>query len=106
MVFGPEYVHDFVNGGPGPALSVHVYSPALRSMTYFDWSDRNGLVGVRTENYREGLLVRMTTRADELVSRARRRIHRVQPAELNSVLAAGGLSSTSAARHNAGPKAT
>jgi hypothetical protein len=55
--FGPEYVHDFVNTGPGPALSVHVYSPALRSMTYFDWSDRDGLVGVRTENYREGLLV-------------------------------------------------
>ena len=57
VVFGPEYVHDFVNGGPGPALSVHVYSPALRSMTYFDWSDRNGLVGIRTEHYREGLLV-------------------------------------------------
>lgn len=57
VVFGREYVHDFVNGGPGPALSVHVYSPALRWMTYFHWSDRDGLVGVRTEDYREGLLV-------------------------------------------------
>ena len=57
VVFGPGYVHDFVNVGPDPALSVHVYSPALHSMTYFDWSEREGLVGVRTENYREGLLV-------------------------------------------------
>jgi hypothetical protein len=57
VVFGPEYVHDLVNGGPGPALSVHVYSPALRSMTYFDWSDRDNLVGVRTEHYRQGLRV-------------------------------------------------
>ena len=57
VVFGRNYVHDFVNGGPGPALSVHVYSPALRSMTYFDWNDRDGLTGVRTENYCEGLLV-------------------------------------------------
>jgi len=33
----------------------------------------------------------MTARADELVARARRRIHRVHPAQLSSVLAAGGL---------------
>ncbi len=57
VLFGPGYVHDFVNVGPGPALSVHVYSPALHSMTYFDWNDRKGLIGVRTESYREGLLI-------------------------------------------------
>jgi len=57
VLFGPGYVHDFVNVGPGPALSVHVYSPALHSMTYFDWSDGEELIEVRTENYREGLLV-------------------------------------------------
>jgi hypothetical protein len=57
VIFGPGYVHDFVNSGPGPALSVHVYSPALHSMTYFDWSDDQGLIGVRTESYHEGLLV-------------------------------------------------
>ena len=56
-VFGPGHVHDLVNHGPGPALSVHVYSPALHAMTYFDWSDRNRLVAVRTDEYREGLLV-------------------------------------------------
>ena len=33
----------------------------------------------------------MTARADDLVARARRRIHRVQPGELNSVVAARGL---------------
>ena len=56
-VFGPGCVHDFVNHGPGRALSVHIYSPALHAMTYFDWSDRHRLVAVRTDEYREGLLV-------------------------------------------------
>jgi len=57
VVFGPGHVHDLVNHGPGPALSVHVYSPALHAMTYFEWNDRQRLVPVRTEEYREGLLV-------------------------------------------------
>ena len=42
VLFDSGDVHDFVNVGPGPALSVHVYSPALHSMTYFDWSDGDG----------------------------------------------------------------
>ncbi len=29
-------VHEVTNPGPGDALSVHVYSPPLRSMTFFD----------------------------------------------------------------------
>ena len=33
----------------------------------------------------------MTIRVDDLVIRARRRIHRVQPAQLSSVLSTGGL---------------
>lgn len=57
VVFGPGHVHDLVNEGPGPALSVHVYSPALRTMTYFDRRADHGLVAVRTEEYREGVLV-------------------------------------------------
>ena len=57
LVFGPRDVHNLVNHGPGPALSVHVFSPALHAMTYFDWSNRRRLVAVRTEEYREGLLV-------------------------------------------------
>ena len=57
VVFGPGHVHDLVNPGPGPALSVHVYGPRLRSMTYFASDDGRTLVPVRTEEYREGLLV-------------------------------------------------
>jgi Cysteine dioxygenase type I len=57
VLFGSGDIHDFVNIGPGPALSVHVYSPALHSMNYFDWSDGDGLVQVRSESYYEGLLV-------------------------------------------------
>jgi rhodanese-related sulfurtransferase len=33
----------------------------------------------------------VTTRVDDLVARARRRIHRLQPAQLSSVLETGGL---------------
>jgi len=37
--FGPEAVHDVVNAGLGPSLSVHAYSPPLGSMTYYDVVD-------------------------------------------------------------------
>jgi mannose-6-phosphate isomerase-like protein (cupin superfamily) len=57
VLFGPGHVHDLVNEGPGPALSVHVYTPALRAMTFFDRSATGGLVPVRTEHYRDGFLV-------------------------------------------------
>lgn len=33
---GPDVVHDVVNRSDVPATSVHVYSPPLRSMTYYD----------------------------------------------------------------------
>jgi Cysteine dioxygenase type I len=36
VTFGTDYIHDFVNVGPQPALSVHVYSPRLTAMSYFD----------------------------------------------------------------------
>jgi hypothetical protein len=57
VVFGPGYVHDMVNEGPGSALSIHVYSPALRTMNFFETDHRRGLVQVRTDEYRDGLLV-------------------------------------------------
>jgi hypothetical protein len=57
VVFGSGHVHDIVNDGPGPARSIHVYSPALESMTFFDRRDGHGLVPVRTEHYRDGVLV-------------------------------------------------
>ncbi|QGN56848.1 cysteine dioxygenase family protein [Nostocoides sp. HKS02] len=33
--FGPRHVHNVTNLGDRPALSVHVYSPALRGMTRY-----------------------------------------------------------------------
>jgi quercetin dioxygenase-like cupin family protein len=33
--FGPHHVHNVANLGDRPALSVHVYSPALRGMTRY-----------------------------------------------------------------------
>jgi hypothetical protein len=33
--FDGRHVHDIVNLGPGPAVSVHVYAPRLTSMTYY-----------------------------------------------------------------------
>lgn len=34
-VFGPYHVHRIANASRGPAVSVHVYGPALRSMTRY-----------------------------------------------------------------------
>ncbi|HEV7826438.1 MAG TPA: cysteine dioxygenase family protein [Mycobacteriales bacterium] len=36
VAFGPEHVHDVGHAGHGPAASLHVYSPPLRSMTYYE----------------------------------------------------------------------
>ena len=53
LSFGPGHVHEIVNRGSTPALSVHVYSPVLRSMTFFDQRADSGLVAVRTESFHE-----------------------------------------------------
>lgn len=58
VTFGPGHIHDLVNAGPGPALSVHVYSPALHTMTFYDAGRPEDCVPVRTEEYRDGQLVR------------------------------------------------
>jgi hypothetical protein len=34
--FAPGHLHDVVNAGPGVAMSAHVYSPPLSSMTFYD----------------------------------------------------------------------
>ncbi|WP_311208910.1 MULTISPECIES: cysteine dioxygenase family protein [unclassified Aeromicrobium] len=36
VAFGPGYVHDVRNVLPGTAVSVHVYSPPLERMDFFD----------------------------------------------------------------------
>jgi mannose-6-phosphate isomerase-like protein (cupin superfamily) len=52
LEFGRGHVHDLANLGAGPALSVHVYSPVLASMTFFEPRDGSVLVAVRSEDYR------------------------------------------------------
>ncbi|WFE99156.1 cysteine dioxygenase family protein [Micromonospora sp. WMMD964] len=37
--FGPRHVHRVTNQGPDPAVSVHVYRPALLRMTRYDLVD-------------------------------------------------------------------
>ena len=36
LAFGARHVHDVTNESDGHALSLHVYSPALTSMTFYD----------------------------------------------------------------------
>jgi predicted metal-dependent enzyme (double-stranded beta helix superfamily) len=52
MQFAPGHVHDIANLGPAPAVSIHVYSPVLSSMTFFEPKNGSGLVAVRTEDFR------------------------------------------------------
>lgn len=47
--FGPDHIHGVVNGGACRALSIHVYSPRLRSMTFYENRPDRGLAAVRTE---------------------------------------------------------
>jgi len=54
VVFGPGHVHNIANHGLGPALSVHVYSPVLSSMTFFEQRGDTGLVPVRSEAITDG----------------------------------------------------
>jgi predicted metal-dependent enzyme (double-stranded beta helix superfamily) len=49
ITFGPQHVHDVTNHGPGQALSIHLYAPRLRSMTFYDHVPGRGLIAVRTD---------------------------------------------------------
>jgi predicted metal-dependent enzyme (double-stranded beta helix superfamily) len=53
LAFRSGHVHELSNPGPGPALSVHVYSPVLRSMTFFERAPGGTPLPVRTERYGE-----------------------------------------------------
>ncbi len=54
VAFGPGRVHDVVNRGPRPAVSVHVYAPRLASMTYYTRSTDGSLVTLRSERFEPG----------------------------------------------------
>ena len=47
MSFGPKYVHNLTNPGPGLVTSIHAYSPTLTTMTYYAVLP-GGAVPVRT----------------------------------------------------------
>jgi predicted metal-dependent enzyme (double-stranded beta helix superfamily) len=55
--FGADHIHDVVNGGVHPALSIHVYSPRLRSMTFYENRPDRGLAAIRTEFTRPDLVL-------------------------------------------------
>jgi mannose-6-phosphate isomerase-like protein (cupin superfamily) len=42
--FGPNHIHQIRNVGPAPAISVHVYAPALHSMTKYRFVGRRIVV--------------------------------------------------------------
>jgi len=46
VAFGPSHVHAVHNAGDRDALSVHVYSPPLSTMTFFEQGPRAGLLPV------------------------------------------------------------
>lgn len=45
VTFDTAHVHEIVNLGPGPAISVHVYAPRLTAMTYYEFG--NGILEVK-----------------------------------------------------------
>jgi hypothetical protein len=47
VAFSPGHVHDVAHGGEGPATSIHVYSPLLTVMTYYQPTDY-GLIARET----------------------------------------------------------
>src|SRR5437868_7009666 len=57
VAFGPDHIHDVVNGGDRQALSIHIYSPRLRSMTFYENRPDRGLAAVRTEVSRPDLVL-------------------------------------------------
>ena len=37
VAFGPDYVHNLVNVGMTPTVTIHAYAPALTSMNFYCW---------------------------------------------------------------------
>ncbi len=100
--FGPGHVHDLRNEGETPATSIHVYSPPLETMTFYEHEAGAFLAPVRVERVvpplRKGFGPRRArTRAkgrksvDRLVSEARARLRRVDAPRAAELLNDGGL---------------
>lgn len=46
--FGPRHLHEILNDGAAPAVSIHVYAPRLARMTRYRWTE-NGPEAVAVE---------------------------------------------------------
>ena len=57
VAFGSEHIHDVVNVGWRPALTIHVYSPRLRSMTFYEQGPGSAISAARTEHSEPGALL-------------------------------------------------
>jgi predicted metal-dependent enzyme (double-stranded beta helix superfamily) len=56
VTFDRSHIHEIINLGPGPAVSVHVYAPRLTAMTYYEFS--RGILEARaTVRYRLGTAI-------------------------------------------------
>jgi predicted metal-dependent enzyme (double-stranded beta helix superfamily) len=56
VTFCTAHVHEIVNLGPRPAISVHVYAPRLTAMTFYEFS--HGLLDARaTVHYELGAAI-------------------------------------------------
>ena len=101
--FDADHVHDVVNEGPEPALSLHVYSPGLRSMTFYALEEdrlvkrRVGWAVDGAEEPAGRVAVAVVVRpVDELLAGARAAIERMEPSELERATRAARSWSTSA----------
>ena len=56
VAFDRSHIHEIVNLGPGPAVSVHVYAPRLTAMTYYEFG--GGILEARaTVHYQLGTAI-------------------------------------------------
>ena len=55
--FPAARIHHVWNPGPAPATSIHVYSPPLSSMTYYERAASGALWAARTERFDEAATV-------------------------------------------------
>jgi len=93
--FGPGHVHDLRNGGGTPATSIHVYSPPLSTMTFYDHRAASYLKPLRIEVVErddDGESFRGKHRSiDRVLAAARARLTRVTPERAALLRAGGGL---------------
>lgn len=90
--FAPGHVHDLRNAGGGPATSIHVYAPALTTMTFYEHRARDYLRPLRVDvvdDDQASPAIRRSIR--QVLQAARARLDRVEPAGAAAIVADGGL---------------